>query len=82
MTIHPLPVDPAPLYSLMGPAALLAHVRAAVAQLEIAGVQLSTESRAAVDAIEEDLLEHYARTNPAALAQHLRGLERDLALAS
>lgn len=82
MTIHPLPVDPAPLYSLMGTEALMAHIRAAVDHLERAGVCLSPESLAAVDAIEEDLLEHYARTNPAALAQHLRGLERDLARAS
>lgn len=71
MTFSPMPTDPVDLYAMMGAEGLLAHLKAIASALERTGVEITPDARRGLDEIEECVVEHYGRSDPAALSRHL-----------
>ncbi|HRD79059.1 MAG TPA: hypothetical protein PK264_24530 [Hyphomicrobiaceae bacterium] len=74
MTLTRLPTNADDLYALMGPEALLAHLRAlntAIARV----TDLPAAASAGIGELEDALLEHLGRADPDALARELGRLE-------
>lgn len=71
MTLTQQPTDPREALALMGPDALLAHMRAAYTELARSGVTFTDAAACGLDEIEECVVEHLGRTDPRALATHL-----------
>lgn len=71
MTLTQIPTDPRETLAHMGPDALLAHMRAAYAELTRYGVAFTPAAACGLDEIEECVVEHLGRTDRRALNAHL-----------
>ena len=72
-------IDPADLYALMGPAALIAHIRACTNRLlDDQGPQLTAAQAILAHIIDEAVTEYEARADRPALARRLAAQRREL----